>query len=153
MTQGLEELLPKLDRLGLAAKRDKSLQFNNFMHHISIVFLQKAFYQHNKKAAKGVDELSWHEYTKDHQWMMRFLAHRIADKRLLRLIKSWLSASVVEGDMKHNTWVGTPQGGVISPILANIYLHYALDLWVHQWRKHDAIGEVYIVRYADDFLQ
>lgn len=83
---------------------------------------------------------------------MRFLAHRIADKRLLRLVTSWLSASVVEGDMKHNTWVGTPQGGVISPILANIYLHYALDLWVHQWRKHDAIGEVYIVRYADDFV-
>jgi RNA-directed DNA polymerase len=54
--------------------------------------------------------------------------------------------------MKHNTWVGTPQGGVISPILANIYLHYALDLWVHQWRKHDTIGEVYIVRYADDFV-
>jgi RNA-directed DNA polymerase len=210
MTQGLEELLPRLDRLGLAAKRDKSLQFNNLMHHISIVFLQKAFYQLNKKGAKGVDELSWYEYTKDllarvkdlherlqsgqykaqpvkrlwipkgdgqvrpigvtaiegkivqqavvwllepiyeedflgfsygfrpqrnqhkaleavymavtrkkvswildadlkgffdtidHQWMMRFLAHRIADKRLLRLVKSWLSASVVEGDMKHN---------------------------------------------------
>ncbi|MCP4320769.1 MAG: hypothetical protein GY787_02690 [Alteromonadales bacterium] len=65
MTQDLETLLPRLDRLELAAKRDKSLQFNNLMHHINIVFLQKAFYQLNKKAAKDVDELSWHEYEKD----------------------------------------------------------------------------------------
>ena len=88
----------------------------------------------------------------DHDWMLKFLAWRIADKRVLRLIQSWLSAGVVDGDDKHKSFVGTPQGGVISPLLANIYLHYALDLWVQQWRKRHARGEVYIVRYADDFV-
>jgi RNA-directed DNA polymerase len=98
-----------------------------------------------KKVSRILDaDLKGFFDTIDHQWMMRFLAYRIVDKRLLRSVKSWLSASVVEGDMKHNIWVGRPQDGVISPILANIYLHYVLDLWVHQWRKHDAIGEVYI---------
>lgn len=260
MTQSLEELLPRLDRLGKAAKRSKSLQFNNLMHHISPLLLQKAFYQLNKKAAKGVDNLGWHDYEKDvltrlkglhlrlqsgrykaqpvkrlwipkgngeerpigitaiedkivqqtivwllepiyeedflgfsygfrpkrnqhqaldavymavtvkkvswildadlkgffdrinHQWMMRFLDQRIADKRILRLIKGWLSAGVMEDNSTHKTWVGTPQGAVISPLLANIYLHYVLDLWLHQWRKRHARGEVYIIRYADDFV-
>ena len=260
MTQSLEELLPRLDRLGGAAKRNKTLQFNNLMHHISLVFLQKAFYQLNKKAAKGVDNLDWYEYQKDiltrlkdlhhrlqrgryrpqpvnllwipkgngeerpigvtaiedkivqqavvwllepiyetdflgfsygfrpnrnqhnaldavymaitrkkvswvldadlkgffdtidHQWMMRFLAHRIADTRVLRLVQGWLSAGVVDKETKYKTWVGTPQGAVISPLLANIYLHYGLDLWLHQWRKRHARGEVYIIRYADDFV-
>jgi group II intron reverse transcriptase/maturase len=90
--------------------------------------------------------------TIDHQWMIRFLSHRIADKRVLRLVKSWLSAGVMDEHTKHKTWVGTPQGAVISPLLANIYLHYALDLWVQQWRKRHARGDVYIVRYADDFV-
>lgn len=260
MTQSLEELLPRLDRLGKAAKRSKTLQFTNLMHHISLLLLQKAFYQLNKKAIKGVDDLGWHDYEKDvltrlkdlhqrlqsgrykaqpvkrlwipkgngeerpigitaiedkivqqtivwllepiyeedflgfsygfrpkrnqhqaldavymaisvkkvswvldadlkgffdsinHQWMIRFLEQRIADKRILRLIKGWLSACVMEDKCTHKTWVGTPQGAVISPLLANIYLHYALDLWVHQWRKRHARGEVYIVRYADDFV-
>lgn len=260
MTQCLEELLPRLDRLGKAAKRSKTLQFNNLMHHISLLLLQKAFYQLNKNAAKGIDKLGWHDYEKDvlsrlkvlhqrlqsgrykalpvkrkwipksngeqrpigitaiedkivqqavvwllepiyetdfmgfsygfrpdrnqhqaldavymaisskkvswildadlkgffdtidHQWMMSFLAHRIADKRIFRLVQGWLSAGVVDGDSKHKTWVGTPQGAVISPLLANIYLHYALDLWVHQWRQRHARGEVYIIRYADDFI-
>jgi len=260
MTQSLEALLPRLDRLGQAAKRSKSLQFTNLMHHISLLLLQKAFYQLNKKASKGVDNLGWYDYEKDvltrlkdlhhrlqngrykaqpvkrlwipkgngeerpigvtaiedkivqqtvvwllepiyeedflgfsygfrpkrnqhqaldavymaisvkkvswvldadlkgffdrinHQWMMHFLEQRIADKRILRLIKGWLSAGVTEDKCTHKTWVGTPQGAVISPLLANIYLHYALDLWVHQWRKRHARGEVYIVRYAGDFV-
>jgi RNA-directed DNA polymerase len=88
----------------------------------------------------------------DHQWMMKFLEHRIGDPRILRLIRKWLRAGVSEDGEWSKTVVGTPQGAVISPMLANIYLHYVLDLWVQQWRKKCAKGEVIIVRYADDFV-
>ena len=256
----MEGLLPRLDRLGEMAKHNKTLQFNNLLHHLNLAMLTKAFYHLNKRAARGVDNMGWYDYqtdatrqlaalhqriqsgrykaqavkriwipkgngeerpigvtaiedkivqqavvwllepiyesyflgfsygfrsernqhqaldavymvitTKkvswildadlkgffdaiDHEWMIKFLNLRIADKRVLRLIQGWLSAGVVDGDEKHKAFVGTPQGGVISPLLANIYLHYALDLWVHQWRKRHARGEVYIVRYADDFV-
>ena len=87
----------------------------------------------------------------DHEWLLKFLEHRIGDPRILRLIKKWLRAGVSEEGEWSRTVVGIPQGAVISPILANIYLHYVLDLWVHQWRKKRAKGEVIIVRYADDF--
>lgn len=80
------------------------------------------------------------------------LSHRIADKRVLKLVKGWLRAGVMDENTQYKTWLGTPQGAVISPLLANIYLHYVLDLWVQQWRKRHARGEVYIVRYADDFV-
>lgn len=89
--------------------------------------------------------------TISHEWMMRFLEHRIADQRVLRLIRKMLRAGVSEQGEWSKSRVGTPQGAVISPLLANIYLHYALDLWVASWRKA-ARGEVYIVRYADDFV-
>jgi len=88
--------------------------------------------------------------TVDHEWLMKFLEHRITDPRLLRLIRKWLRAGVSEDGQWSKTTVGTPQGAVISPMLANIYLHYVLDLWVHNWRKKQAFGEVIIVRYADD---
>jgi RNA-directed DNA polymerase len=88
----------------------------------------------------------------DHEWMMRMLEHRIADKRVLRLIRKWLRAGVSEDGQWSRTTVGTPQGAVISPLLANIFLHYVLDLWVDQWRKQTAKGDVIIVRYADDFV-
>jgi RNA-directed DNA polymerase len=88
--------------------------------------------------------------TVDHAWMMRFLEHRIGDKRVLRLIRKWLTAGVVENGHKTDVRVGTPQGAVISPLLANIYLHYVFDLWTHQWRGRHARGGVMIVRYADD---
>lgn len=88
----------------------------------------------------------------DHQWMMKFLQHRVSDPRLLRLIAKWLRAGVSEDGQWSPTKVGTPQGAVISPLLANIYLHYVLDLWVENWRRKKARGEVYIVRYADDFV-
>lgn len=81
---------------------------------------------------------------------MRFLEHRIADHRLLRLIRKWLTAGVLEDGAKSVAQVGTPQGAVISPLLANVYLHYGFDLWVHHWRRHSANGDVIVVRYADD---
>ena len=88
----------------------------------------------------------------NHEWLIRFLEHRIADKRVLRLIQKWLRAGVSEDGEWSQTTVGTPQGAVISPLLANIYLHYVLDLWVQQWRKKYASGDVIVVRYADDFV-
>lgn len=88
----------------------------------------------------------------DHGWMMKFVEHRIGDQRVLRLIRKWLTAGVSEDGQWSSTVVGTPQGATISPLLANIYLHYVLDLWVEAWRKRHARGEVYIVRYADDFV-
>ena len=85
-----------------------------------------------------------------HEWMLKFVEHRIADRRILRLIKKWLRAGVSEEGQWSKTEVGTPQGSVISPILANIYLYYVFDLWVQHWRTHRATGEVTVVRYADD---
>ena len=88
----------------------------------------------------------------DHAWLMKFLEHRIADPRMLRLLKKWLRAGVSEKGQWSPTTVGTPQGAVISPLLANVFLHYVLDLWVEAWRKLHARGEVIMVRYADDFV-
>lgn len=90
--------------------------------------------------------------TIDHGWLRKFVEHRIGDKRLVRLLLKWLKAGVMEDGKLHEVTEGTPQGGVISPLLANVYLHYVLDLWVQQWRKRNARGQVYIVRYADDFV-
>lgn len=90
--------------------------------------------------------------TIDHGWLQKVIEHRIGDKRLVRLLMKWLHAGVMEEGKLRAAQEGTPQGGNISPLLANIYLHYALDLWVCQWRKKQARGEVYIVRYADDFV-
>jgi len=88
----------------------------------------------------------------DHAWLTKFLEHRIADKRVLRLIQKWLKAGIIED----GTWApgdeGTPQGATASPLLANVYLHYALDQWAEQWRRRHARGDVVIVRYADDFI-
>ena len=86
----------------------------------------------------------------DHDWMLKFLQHRIADKRVLRLIKKWLKAGVIEDGRRTASERGTPQGAVISPLLANIYLHYVFDTWAQHWRKHHARGDVIMVRYADD---
>jgi RNA-directed DNA polymerase len=86
-----------------------------------------------------------------HEWLLRFIQHRIADRRIVRLIQKWLKAGVSEEGQWTESPVGTPQGAVVSPLAANIYLHYALDLWVEAWRKQ-AHGDVFIVRYADDFV-
>lgn len=90
--------------------------------------------------------------TVDHNWMLRFLEHRIADRRLLRLIKLWLEAGVLEAGQVIASEEGTPQGAVISPVLANIYLHYVFDLWAHRWRIRQARGAVILVRFADDIV-
>jgi group II intron reverse transcriptase/maturase len=90
--------------------------------------------------------------TIDHGWMRKFIEHRIGDPRLVRLLLKWLKAGVMEDGKLHAVESGTPQGGIISPLLANVYLHYALDLWAHQWRKQNARGEVRLVRYADDLV-
>ena len=249
-----------LDRIRIAARRDKALRFTNLMHHITVNLLRDGYYALKRDAASGVDEVTWHEYGErmeerlpdlhervqsgryrakpskriwiskadgrrrpigiaaledkivqqavvwilnqiyeedflgfsygfrpgrsqhnaldalwvgitrrkvnwvcdadirgffdaiDHKWLIKFVEHRIADARMIRLICKWLRAGVSEDGQWSRTEVGTAQGSVISPILANIYLHYVLDLWVNKWRKSKACGEVIIVRYADDFV-
>ena len=88
----------------------------------------------------------------DHGWLLKFLEHRIADRRILRLIQQWLRAGVSEDGQWTKTEVGTPQGAVASPLLANVFLHYVFDLWVQQWRTKSATGDMIVVRYADDFV-
>ena len=86
------------------------------------------------------------------EWLMKFVEHRVADQRVGRLIRKWLNAGVLEDGVRTYSEIGTVQGGSISPLLANIYLHYAFDLWVQQWRKTQATGDMIVVRYADDFI-
>jgi RNA-directed DNA polymerase len=90
--------------------------------------------------------------TVSQDWLIRFVEHRIGDKRITRLIQKWLRAGVLEDGIVSVSERGTGQGAVISPLLANIYLHYALDLWAERWRRHEATGDMIIVRYADDFI-
>ena len=85
-----------------------------------------------------------------HEWMLKFVQHRVADRRILRLIQKWLKAGVMEEGKWLETEMGTPQGAVISPLLANIYLRYVFDLWANVWRKKCAHGDVIVIRYADD---
>ena len=87
-----------------------------------------------------------------HDWLIRFLEHRIGDRRIIRLIQKWLKAGVLEDGVVMVSDRGTGQGSVISPLLANVYLHYALDLWTERWRRREATGDMIIVRYADDYI-
>src|SRR5207247_5997968 len=90
--------------------------------------------------------------TLDHGWLIRFIEHRVADRRVVRLIQKWLNAGVLEEGQRTRSEVGTVQGGSISPLLANLYLHYVFDLWAQRWRKTQARGDVVIARFADDFV-
>lgn len=90
--------------------------------------------------------------TLSHEWLVRFIEHRIADGRVVRLIQKWLRAGVLEDGKRIVSEVGTVQGGSISPLLANLYLHHVFDLWVERWRKRQARGDVVVVRFADDFV-
>jgi retron-type reverse transcriptase len=85
-----------------------------------------------------------------HDWALKFVEHRVADRRMLRLIRKWLKAGISEDGQWSETELGTPQGAVVSPLLSNVYLHYIFDLWVDVWRKKVANGDVIAVRYADD---
>jgi RNA-directed DNA polymerase len=87
-----------------------------------------------------------------HKWAVKFIEHRVADRRILGLIQKWLKAGVSEDGQWSETTVGVPQGSVISPLMANVYLHYVFDLWVEVWRKKVATGDVIVVRYADDLV-
>jgi len=90
--------------------------------------------------------------TLDHGWLVKFVEHRVADRRVVRLIQKWLKAGVLEEGKRVQSEIGTVQGGSISPLLSNIYLHYTLDLWVRQWRRRHTRGEVIFARFADDFV-
>jgi group II intron reverse transcriptase/maturase len=247
-----------LARVREAAKLDGKLKFTALLHHVSIDLLRESYYSLKKKAAPGVDGMTWEEYGQDlevrlsdlqgrihrgayhaqpsrrvwipkadgrqrplgiaaledkiaqyavgtvlnqiweedflgfsygfrpgrgqhdaldalwvgimrkkvnwiidldirsffdklqHSWLVQFVEHRIGDKRIVRLIQKWLKAGVMEQGQWIETKEGSPQGAVISPVLANLYLHYVLDLWVEAWRKKQAHGDVVAVRYADD---
>lgn len=255
-----EIALSGLDRIREAARRSKNTRFTSLMHHVTIKLLRNSFYSLKRKAAAGVDEISWVDYGEgleerlvdlhervqsgryraqpskrvwipkadgrerpigiattedkivqhavvevlnqiyeeefmdfsygfrpgrsqhnaldvlwmslmrkkmnyvldtdikgffdaiDHDWMMKFLEHRIVDPRILRLVRKWLRAGVSEDGEWSKTKVGTPQGAVISPLLGNIYLHYAFDLWANQWCKYHAKGHISVVRFADDIV-
>ena len=88
----------------------------------------------------------------DHDWLIRFVEHRVGDRRVIRLIRKWLKAGVMEDGEVIRPEVGTPQGSAASPLLANIYLHYVFDLWAERWRRRRARGNVILVRYADDIV-
>jgi RNA-directed DNA polymerase len=90
--------------------------------------------------------------TLDHGWLVKFVEHRVADRRIVRLIQKWLRAGVLEDGKRTVSETGTVQGGSISPLLANLYLHYVFDLWVQRWRQTQARGDVIVVRFADDFV-
>ena len=258
-TQGGESALTFLERIGQRARKDRKGKFTTLLSHLKAPLLKEAFMSLRKRAAAGVDGVTWREYaerlderlldlqdrvhrgsyhpqpvrrayipkpgggerplgiptledkivqqaarmvlepiyeaqflgfsygfrpgrsphdaldalaeaihrkvswvldadirsffdTIDHGWMQQFLEHRIGDRRMVRLLMKWMRAGVMEEGELRESERGTPQGGIISPLLANIYLHYALDLWVRKWRKKHARGALYFVRYADDFV-
>jgi group II intron reverse transcriptase/maturase len=242
------------------ARHRRELKFSNLLHHINVELLTSSFYQLKKKAAAGIDGVTWHRYERDledrivdlhgrihrgayratpskrvyiekadgrkrplgipsledkivqhavrtvlqciyeedfvgfsygfrpqrsqHQaldalyvaitekrvnwildadiegffdnidrdWLVKFIEHRVADKRIVRLILKWLNAGIIEGTDWSDNGKGTPQGAVLSPLLANVFLHYVFDLWINQWRKQRAGGDCVVVRYADDFV-
>lgn len=88
----------------------------------------------------------------DRDWLIKFMEHRVGDKRIVRLIKKWLNAGIIEGTDWSDSGRGTPQGAVLSPLLANVFLHYVVDLWIASWRKQQSVGNCIVVRYADDFV-
>jgi RNA-directed DNA polymerase len=260
LTQGKERVSQGLERVRTAAREHKEMRFTALLHHMTVDLLRESFYALKRKAAPGVDGVTWQEYETgleerlvdlhsrvhrgayraqpskrkyieksdgrlrplgiaaledkiaqaaavtilnqiyeedflgfsygfrpgrsqhdaldalafaiehkkvnyildcdirsffdnlDKSWLLQFVEHRVADRRILRLIQKWLKAGVMEDGIWSDPETGTPQGSVASPLLANIYLHYAFDLWVNVWRQKWAQGEVIVVRYADDIV-
>jgi RNA-directed DNA polymerase len=259
-TQGRERVTLALNRVRQAARQRKKEKFTALLHHVSTDTLREAFYALKRKAAPGVDGVTWEDYEADleprladlhervqrgayrpqpsrrtyipkadgkqrplaiaaledkivqgatvlvlnciyeedflgfsygfrpgrgphdaldalyvgidirkvnwivdadlqncfgsisQEWLVRFLEHRIGDKRIIRLIQKWLRAGILEDGIVTVDDRGTGQGSVISPLLANVYLHYCFDLWVARWRRHEATGDMIVVRYADDLV-
>jgi len=163
----------KLRPLGVAALEDKILQralveILNAIYETDFLGFSYG-YRQNRNPHQALDALvigfRWRKISWildadicgffdniNHQWMMKFICHRIADPRVLRLIKKWLNAGIMEGNKWRPSKVGTAQGSSLSPLLSNIYLHYTLDLWVQWWRKKHAKRDTIIVRWADDFV-
>ncbi len=242
------------------ARKSRELKFTALLHHVNVEQLTSSFYQLKKKAAVGIDQVTWHEYEQgledrivdlhgrihrgafrakpskrvyiektdgrkrplgipsiedkivqhavrtvlqciyeedfigfsygfrpqrsqhqaldamyvaitekrvnwildadiegffdniDRDWLIKFIEHRVGDKRIVRLIQKWLNAGIIEETDWSDNGKGTPQGAVLSPLLANVFLHYVFDLWIHQWRKRHAKGDCFVIRYADDFV-
>ena len=259
-TQGRERVTQALDRVRQAARQRKKEKFTALLHHITVDTLRVAYYALKRKAAPGVDGVTWEDYEADleprladlhgrvhrgayrpqpsrrtyipkadgkqrplaiaaledkivqgatamalnaiyeeeflglsygfrpgrgphdaldalvvgitsrkvnwildadiqnffgsvsREWLVRFLEHRIGDKRIIRLIQKWLQAGILEDGIVTVDDRGTGQGSVISPLLANIYLHYCFDLWAARWRRREATGDMIVVRYADDLV-
>ena len=169
--------IPKSDGgrrpLGIPALEDKIVQgavaevlnavyeadFLGFSHgfrpgrspHSALATLEKALMTQRVSWVLDLDIRTFFDSV-DHGWLVRMLGHRIADPRILRLIERWLKAGVLESGRWEPVEVGTPQGSGISPILANVFLHYVVDLWVHQWRRRKAAGQIIVCRYADDVV-
>lgn len=163
----------KLRPLGVAALEDKILQralveILNAIYETDFLGFSYG-YRQNRNPHQALDALAvgirWKKISWildadvssffdniNHKWMMKFISHRIADPRVQRLIKKWLNAGIIEEKKWRPSEAGTAQGSSLSPLLSNIYLHYALDMWVQMWRKKYAQGEVIIVRWADDFV-
>lgn len=119
--------------------------------HMALTSLQKAVMTQRVNYVLDADIRRFFDSV-NHEWLMRMLAHRIADLRVLRMVRRWLEAGVLEGGTWSKTVEGTPQGSGISPLLANVFLHYVIDLWFHRWRCRTATGRAVMVRYADDFV-
>src|SRR5437016_5465130 len=136
-----------------AARENKEMKFTALLHHLTVDLLRESFYSLKRKANYVLDaDIRGFFDNLDKSWMVKFVEHRVADPRILRLIQKWLKAGVMEEGKWSESKSGTPQGSAISPLLANIYLHYVFDLWVNVWRKKWAQGEVVVIRFADDTI-
>jgi RNA-directed DNA polymerase len=169
--------IPKADGrqrpLGIAALEDKIVQhavvtilnqiyevdFQGFSYgfrpgrspHLALDALSVGIHRKRVKWVLDADICGFYDNV-SHEWALKFFEHRVADRRMLRLIQKWLKAGVSEDGEWSESKVGTPQGSVVSPLLANVYLHYVFDLWIEAWRKKVARGDVIVVRYADDLV-